>query len=397
MIVNVNPGKNFAGIVGLQSATGFCDILPVNNLLTNSEPFILAAGRNRWEGYAAELRFSKDPCGGYPVVTSNGTSTTYTYDVLVQYDVMSMSPGLDELVTFSCTVSNAPISSGVNEVWALRLVIGRALLIGQLVFRFESRTAVLFSVTDEQGVPIESPKLGAVVTISFSVDPSSIFEDIAVKSCTVYDSMRMNYRQVVVDSCAVPPFGRSLVKGGKGRNSLKLVIYKFSNDPRLSFECQVKVCMPNDYTCVMYAIENTSENIFPQKKANTGTASGFSILEARTWTSQRSHGENNSYKLLGIQLNLSEPPSDKGNREQNPTLCDAMTGQMMGTFGTAGTGRPSATGPLPGAGSTDPLASLMGGMDLTSLTNLLTTGRKKRAADSGHDNIVIVGGNLGTM
>nr|KAG5705694.1 hypothetical protein BaRGS_026633 [Batillaria attramentaria] len=114
MIVNVNPGKNFAGIVGLtkvplDSVTSYLS----TTYWTNSEPFILAAGRNRWEG----------------------------------------------------------------------------------------RTAVLFSVTDEQGVPIESPKLGAVVTISFSVDPSSTH---LCDAMTGQIDGHVRHRRVLED---LPPLG----------------------------------------------------------------------------------------------------------------------------------------------------------------------------------------------
>nr|UTK45812.1 zona pellucida domain-containing protein [Crepidula fornicata] len=219
MIVNVFPGPSFWGVVGLQYPAGLCE-LP----LTSTQHEVLNdPARSHWQGYGAVLPYSVGLCKVKPTSKVVGAEITYTYDVMVRYDRSGTKPEMDEIVSFSCTLPYDKTATA-------------------------GPSAVLFSVTDARGQLVDRPRLGSPFTISFTVDPTSTFSDVAVKSCTVSNALKTTSKYVVYDFCPVTPFGSSLVKQGD-KHVLTLVTHMFGRDPTLTFECNVKVCTTADHSC----------------------------------------------------------------------------------------------------------------------------------------------------
>ncbi|XP_076437326.1 EGF-like domain-containing protein 2 [Babylonia areolata] len=291
MIVNINPYTH-GSLVGIQHNTHFCELAPV----TSQVQFTLDPIRSQWRGYAAVLPFTATiPCGAGAQATPVGAEMTYTYDVIVRY---GGKPELDEMISFSCTV---PYMAGAVP----------------------GPTAVLFSVADSQGVAVDKPKVGSPITITFKVDPYSIFTDVAVRSCTVYNAMKTVSKAVVINYCAVQPFGMTLVKQGD-KHVLTLRVHTFGRDPSLLFECSVKVCTVSDYTC-----QQLPACYSPNAPAGAGTSD-----------------------LLGL---LMSPSPGGSTGSGSLSLSDLLGG---GGGGPSGGG--SSAGGWSGTGTND-LASLLGG------------------------------------
>ncbi|KAL8570170.1 hypothetical protein ACOMHN_030966 [Nucella lapillus] len=231
MIINVFPGENFAGSVfvhnpnamppmpGMPATPSAQCLIPrvKNQVMFNLDPV-----RRNWFGYAAQLFYNGTMCGVQPNITTSVTEIIYTYEIMVQYDPYTTNPHVDEIISFSC-----PRPKAIGAI---------------------GPTAVLFSVADAAGARVHQPKLGSPVTISFSVDPSSIFTDILVQSCIVSSAMNGMSEQVVKDSCPVKPMGKSLRKI-LDKHVLTLIMHSLGHDPNLSFDCAIKVCTVSDPSC----------------------------------------------------------------------------------------------------------------------------------------------------
>ncbi|XP_076455720.1 EGF-like domain-containing protein 2 [Babylonia areolata] len=220
MIINIYPGDRFSGNVFLQGAPGVsCTVPPVHSQVS----FTLDPVRSKWRGFATELPYNGTDCGARPNISRTATEIIYTYDVTVQYDITGRNPHLDEIISISCPRPNVPAGA-----------------IGP--------TAVLFSVSDGTGAMVNRPKLGSLVTISFSVDPTSIFTDILIQSCSVSNSHNTRSKLVVKDSCPLPPFAKALEKRGP-THVLTLITHVLGRDPKMNFDCAVKVCTVSDTSC----------------------------------------------------------------------------------------------------------------------------------------------------
>ncbi|XP_050405822.2 EGF-like domain-containing protein 2 [Patella vulgata] len=163
---------------------------------------------------------------------------------------------------------NSGIATVSNDVGSVAVDQRANLTEDQTITTYEP---VLFAVQDASGMAIAPPLyIGTPLRLYFPLADTRKYTSLLLLSCDALngpDAPQPLRVRLVDDGCPTAD-GISVMKGGVVYDNIMpsaivyFSIFRFSNSPVISFECNVKVCEPNDAACTP-----------PQCNAQTGGVS----------------------------------------------------------------------------------------------------------------------------
>ncbi|KAK6181715.1 hypothetical protein SNE40_009516 [Patella caerulea] len=208
----------------------------------------------------------------------------YDAEVIIQ-NSPSFETSLDIVVKATCVHMNSGIATVSNDVGSVAVDQRANLTEDQTMTTYEP---VLFAVQKANGMAIIPPLyIGTPLRLYFPMADTRKYTSLLLLSCDALNGpdAPQPVRVRLVDNGCPTADGISVMKGGIVYDNIvpSAIVYfslfRFSNSPVISFECNVKVCEPSDVTCAPPQCNAQPGSVRRRRSAISGGSSAEIVLK----------------------------------------------------------------------------------------------------------------------